>query len=169
MTEGRQIRLQLGTEADFARLAEIELAAARLGPPGRVPDLGNTVPTAQLQLGVQAALLWVARQQEVVVGFTMCTRHKEYLHLIEVAVHPDWGRQGVGRQLVGQVIEQARQLVLPGVTLTTFRDVAFNGPFYASMGFKEIPADRCSATITNIVAAEQAQGMVQRIGMLCLT
>ena len=40
----------------------------------------------------------------------------------------------------------------------------FNGPFYASMGFAEIPADRCSATIADLVAAERAAGMEQHIG-----
>lgn len=167
MTSPKQIHLQPATAADFSRLAEIELAAARLFPPGRVPDLDDTVPVTQLHQGVQARLLWVALQQEVAVGFTLCTLHEQYLHLLEVAVHPDWGQQGIGRLLVAQVIEHARQRGLPGVTLTTFRDLPFNGPFYASMGFAEIPSDRCSATITDIVLAERTAGMQQRIGMLC--
>lgn len=169
MSINKQALLQPATVAEFPRLAEIELAAARLFPTGRVPDLDDTVPVAQLQQGLDDGLLWVARQQETTVGFTLSTVHEEYLHLLEVAVHPDWGRQGIGRRLVSHVIEQAQQRNLSGVTLTTFRDLDFNGPFYASLGFVEIPVGQQSITIANLVAAEQAAGMVKRIGMLYLT
>lgn len=168
MSIDKQMRLQLATEAEFPRLAEIELAAARLFPAGRVPDLDDTVPAAQLQQGLEDGLLWVVRAQNIAVGFTLSTVHEKYLHLLEVAVHPDWGQRGIGRQLVGHVIEQAQQRKLPGVTLTTFRDLKFNGPFYRSLGFVEIPEGQQSTAIAGLVAAEQAAGMVQRIGMLCL-
>ena len=160
-------QLRLAVAADFPRLAAIELAAARLFPPGRVPDVEETLPLDLLKQGLAEQLLWVAEQQAVVVGFTLSGVHQEYLHLLEVAVHPDWGRQGIGRQLVSQVLEQAGRRGLPGVTLTTFRDLAFNGPFYASLGFVEIPAHQCSAIIADIIARELALGMVERIGMLC--
>lgn len=168
MLTNKQVSLQLAAVTDFPRLAEIELAAARLFPAGRVPDLEDTVPTAQLLQGLEDGLLWVARQQDTTVGFTLSTMHEEYLHLLEVAVHPDWGRKGIGRQLVSHVLDQAQQRKLPGVTLTTFRDLDFNGPFYRSLGFVEIPEERHSDTIASLVAAEQAAGMEQRIGMLYL-
>ncbi len=169
MSANKPVSLRQATVADFARLAAIELAAARLFPAGRVPDLNDTLPAAQLQQGLKDGLLWVAVQQDISVGFTLSTVHEEYLHLLEVAVHPDWGRQGIGRQLVSHVLEQAQQRQLPGVTLTTFRDLEFNGPFYRSLGFVEIPEGQQSPTIASLVAAEQASGMVQRIGMLYLS
>lgn len=169
MSTNKPVSLQLAAVADFPRLAAIERAAARLFPAGRVPDLDDTVPVAQLQQGLEDGLLWVARQQDATVGFTLSAVHEEYLHLLEVAVHPDWGRQGIGRQLVSHVLEQAQQRQVPGVTLTTFRDLEFNGPFYRSLGFVEIPEGQQSPTIASLVAAEQGAGMVQRIGMLYLS
>ena len=167
MSVDTQVQLQLATAAEFARLAEIELAAASLFPVGRIPDLDDTVPIQQLEQGIKDKLLWAAWQENIVVGFSLSTVHDEYLHLLEVAVHPDWGRRGLGRRLVAHVIELARQRDLLGITLTTFRDLAFNGPFYQSLGFAEIPVDQYSTTIAKLLAAEQAAGMEQRIGMLC--
>jgi hypothetical protein len=40
--------------------------------------------------------------------------------------------------LVNAVCDWATAEGLPAVTLTTFRDVAWNGPFYAKLGFREL-------------------------------
>lgn len=37
--------------------------------------------------------------------------------------------------LLEQVIEGAQQMRYPAVTLTTFRDVPWNAPFYTRLGF----------------------------------
>jgi hypothetical protein len=39
---------------------------------------------------------------------------------------------------VNAVSDWARYRGLPAVTLTTFRDVPWNGPFYAKLGFREL-------------------------------
>jgi len=44
----------------------------------------------------------------------------------------------MGRALVNAVCGWAVVNGLPAVTLTTFRDVAWNGPFYAGLGFREV-------------------------------
>jgi GNAT superfamily N-acetyltransferase len=56
-------------------------------------------------------------------------------HIWQLAVHPDHGRRGYGRALVGAVSEWARLHQFEAVTLTTYRDVPWNGPFYKSLGF----------------------------------
>jgi hypothetical protein len=40
--------------------------------------------------------------------------------------------------LVKAVCDWAAANGLPAVTLTTFRDVAWNGPFYGKLGFREL-------------------------------
>ncbi len=66
----------------------------------------------------------------------------EGAHLEQLSVHPDHGGHGVGRRLLRAGIEWARDHGYPELTLTTFRDVPWNGPFYASEGFVELgPAD----------------------------
>jgi predicted GNAT family acetyltransferase len=48
----------------------------------------------------------------------------------------DWQGKGVGRQLIACAVEHARKLGLTSLTLTTFRDVPWNAPFYARLGFE---------------------------------
>jgi GNAT superfamily N-acetyltransferase len=63
-------------------------------------------------------------------------------HLEQLSVHPDHGRRGLGRALLRAGVEWAASRGYPRLTLTTFRDVPWNGPFYASEGFVELgPAD----------------------------
>jgi ribosomal protein S18 acetylase RimI-like enzyme len=56
-------------------------------------------------------------------------------HIWQLSVHPDHVRQGLGTALVAAACEWARASGLEAITLTTFRDVPWNGPFYASLGF----------------------------------
>lgn len=63
-------------------------------------------------------------------------------HLEQLSVHPEHGRRGIGRQLLRVAIEWAASHGFSELTLATYRDVPWNGPFYASEGFVEIgPAD----------------------------
>jgi GNAT superfamily N-acetyltransferase len=73
------------------------------------------------------------------VGFAAATPVGGFLHLAELSVDPVHGRIGVGRALIEAVDGLARRSGLAGVTLTTFRDVPFNAPFYAGLGFAEMP------------------------------
>jgi GNAT superfamily N-acetyltransferase len=59
-------------------------------------------------------------------------------HIWQLSVLPQAARGGRGRALVGAVCDWASANGLPAVTLTTFRDVAWNGPFYARLGFREL-------------------------------
>ena len=59
-------------------------------------------------------------------------------HLWQLSVHPSWGRQGIGRALIEAVCDWASSNGYPAVTLTTFRDVPWNAPFYSRLGFRTL-------------------------------
>jgi hypothetical protein len=48
---------------------------------------------------------------------------------------------------------------LVALTLTTFRDVAWNGPFYQRLGFEELAAHDLSPDLAQILAHEAARGL----------
>ena len=76
------------------------------------------------------------------VGFVRVAEVGGGAHLEQLAVHPDHGRQGIGRALVRAACRWAADAGYRCITLATYRDVPWNGPFYASEGFGEIgPAD----------------------------
>jgi GNAT superfamily N-acetyltransferase len=63
-------------------------------------------------------------------------------HLEQLSVHPDHAGHGVGRALLRAACDWAQAVGYRDLTLATYRDVAWNAPFYASEGFVEVgPVD----------------------------
>jgi GNAT superfamily N-acetyltransferase len=63
-------------------------------------------------------------------------------HLEQLSVHPDYAGRGIGRALLRAGCDWAAAQGYPELTLATYRDVPWNGPFYASEGFVEVgPVD----------------------------
>jgi ribosomal protein S18 acetylase RimI-like enzyme len=72
------------------------------------------------------------------VGFVMIEEVDGLAHIAEIAVIPKWMRQGIGNRLLERACEWARTNDYPAVTLITFADVPWNGPYYAARGFVEV-------------------------------
>ena len=90
------------------------------------------------------------------VGFACVEVVDGDAHLWQLSVRPEAGRQGRGTALVEAVCAWAVAQGLPGVTLTTFADVAWNGPFYARLGFTVV--DSPSPGLAAIRAHEKEIG-----------
>ena len=60
------------------------------------------------------------------------------LHIWELSVELSHQKRGIGRQLIAALAHAAANLRLRQLTLTTFRDLVWNGPFYQSCGFAEL-------------------------------
>ncbi|WP_231929553.1 hypothetical protein [Micromonospora inositola] len=56
---------------------------------------------------------------------------------------------------------------LPALTLTTFRNVPWNGPYYARCGFRELTGAQVTPGLTELLAAEAAMGLdpAERVAM----
>jgi GNAT superfamily N-acetyltransferase len=146
---------------DLEMLPAIELAAARLLA-GHAPDsiLNETTSPENLLAAQRNGHLWVARADDVPVGFA----HVEVLepavaHLEEIDVHPDHGRRGLGTRLVTAICAWAVTAGYRSVTLTTFRDVPWNMPFYARLGFEIVTAEALSPALQAIVRDETRRGL----------
>ena len=58
-------------------------------------------------------------------------------HLEQLSVHPEHAGRGIGRALLRAGCDWAAAEGYPELTLATYRDIPWNGPFYASEGFVE--------------------------------
>lgn len=120
---------------------------------------------AEAWTGRQAAgTLWVAELDGHPEAFLAASAHGDRLHIDEFAVAQGRQGQGLGRRMLATVIDWARATAFASISLTTFRSVPFNGPFYASAGFVEwtdAPAD-----IQAILAGEAARGLNDRWAMI---
>ena len=123
------------------------------------------MPMDELQRGLESGSLLVAVSQGSVVGFAMAREQDGNFHLTVMAVHPDHGNRGFGRKLVLAIIDEAARRRLSSVTLTTFEDLPWNGPFYRSAGFRVLRDEELSPTLHNILANEERLGMVSRVAM----
>lgn len=146
---------------DLSRLAAIELAAARLLA-GYAPEsiLSETTSLDVLKQAQREGHLWVALADDVPVGFAHVELiERDAVHLEEIDVHPDHGRRGLGAKLVGEVCDWAARNGYGAVTLTTFRDVPWNLPFYARLGFDVVAPEQVSASLRAIVEDEARRGL----------
>lgn len=72
------------------------------------------------------------------IGFTLVSIAPSGLYLDQVSVHPDHGKKGIGTLLMNNLTSKARKLGQPQIILSTFRDVPWNAPFYARLGYRII-------------------------------
>jgi GNAT superfamily N-acetyltransferase len=161
--------ITLARPQDLAALPAIELAAARLLV-GHAPEsvLNETTSDAVLHTAQRKGHLWVALTDDVPVGFA----HVEVIepaaaHLEEIDVHPRHGRRGLGTQLVRAVCAWALAAGHESVTLTTFRDVPWNMPFYARLGFEVMLPEALSPALRLVVRDETRRGLdpARRVAM----
>jgi GNAT superfamily N-acetyltransferase len=86
---------------------------------------------------------WIAEHTPPVpVAFVAATLAGGELHVWEFNVRLEWQRRGIGRRLLRHFIAEAAAARIPAITLTTFRDLPWNAPFYRSMGFELLPPER---------------------------
>jgi len=146
---------------DLGSLPAIELAAARLLV-GHAPEsvLCEATAAAELERALGEGHLWVALADDQPVGFAQVEVFEAGVaHLDELDVHPDHGRRGLGTRLVGAVLDWARCERFESVTLSTFRDVSWNMPFYEKLGFVVVSRARLSPALAAVVADEARRGL----------
>lgn len=158
-------RISEARERDLPFLPIIELAAARLLV-GHAPEsaLGETTDLVELRRAMAGGRLWVALTGETPVGFVHVSLLRSGVpHLEEIDVHPSHGQRGLGRRLVTAACEWTARNSHPHLTLTTFREVPFNMPFYASCGFEEIPPPELDRELVDIVEGEARRGLLRSL------
>jgi GNAT superfamily N-acetyltransferase len=139
---------------EFALLGAIEgQAGVRFSEFGL--SLESPVPVAERGEVPLAALV----TGDPPVGFAWVNLVCGEPHLEELAVLPGAGRRGLGRALVEGVCVWAEDAGYRSVTLCTFRDVPWNGPFYLSAGFVELGPDCWCPELASIRASERANGL----------
>lgn len=142
-------------------LPAIELEAAQMLK-GYAPDsvLAETTEGCTFADAVRDGRLWVALTGTRPVGFALVEMLAGDLpHLEEIDVEPIHGRRGLGTALVRAVCEWATVSGYPMLTLTTFRSVPWNYPFYARLGFVEIPRETLRPELAALVFDEAHRGL----------
>ena len=128
-------------ESDDATLIDVEQRAAGLFRHHGYPHIADEpmASLAELRALMADQSVWVAATESgEPVGFAIAGPLGRFFHLRELSVDPAHGRRGLGAALVGAVVAAAEAAGCDGVSLTTFRSVPFNQPFYERLGFAEL-------------------------------
>ena len=142
-------------------LPAIELVAAQLLR-GYAPEsvLAETTDECTFAEAARDGRLWVASTGSTPVGFALVKMVADDLpHLEEIDVDPSHGRRGLGTALVRTVCDWATDYGYVMLTLTTFRAVPWNFPFYERMGFVEIPRETLRPELAAVVSEETRLGL----------
>jgi GNAT superfamily N-acetyltransferase len=120
----------------------------------------RSIPLDVLESAHDAGLVYVAAGYDGTLrGFVAASARDEYLHVMEVQVLPEQGRGGIGGLLLEAMAARAAQAGSPGVTLTCFRSVPWQIPFYAKNGFAEYPRADWTPGHERLWAAQEKFGL----------
>jgi 4-diphosphocytidyl-2-C-methyl-D-erythritol kinase len=136
---GVSIRLARADEVE--RLGEIEARACDLFDGTEVfSDLnGEIYDPHELSELIVRGQVWVAcLEHDEPVGFIIVLHIDDVLHVEELDVLPEFGRRGIGAALLEHACQWGNKNGFIAATLSTFRDVPWNAPFYARHGFQTL-------------------------------
>jgi GNAT superfamily N-acetyltransferase len=167
MTNGTAIRS--ARPDDAVQIGIIEASAGELFR--TLPDVAwiadepSDAPDSFLPL-IAEGTVWMAEHPPgIAAGILIAEAIDAELHVWELAVARSAQQQGLGRALLDAACAFAKATGLRAVTLTTFRHVAWNAPFYARHGFVELGEAEMGARLRAIIAEESARGLPNRCAM----
>ena len=153
-------------EALIAIEREAGRAFAAIGMPEVAADDPGSV--AELEAFRADGRAWVAVDEaDRPIAYLLSAVVDGCAHIEQVSVAPAHARRGLGAALVDHLAAVAGVRGRPAVTLTTFRDVPWNAPYYERLGFTVVePADQ-GPELRALVAAEAQRipGDAPRVAM----
>ncbi|WP_169711715.1 GNAT family N-acetyltransferase [Henriciella litoralis] len=147
-----------GRSSDAPSVIAVDIAASDLfRPTGLLSKdaLGDHVSADAINAAIDRGLMKVAVVESGdVAGFLMASIQDGDLYIDQISVSPDFGRRGIGTALMKTAEDMATNLGINSILLSTFRDLAWNGPFYASLGYGVIPKHAYSSFMKEVEAAQ---------------
>ena len=131
--------IRLARADDVERMADIERNA---GEPFRALGMDAVAedeppnPSDLLTYVDGERAFVVVGGDDTAVAYTIFDLVDGAAHIEQVSVDPSHSRHGLGRSLISKIEEWAAARGIAALTLTTFVEVPWNGPYYARLGFR---------------------------------
>jgi GNAT superfamily N-acetyltransferase len=151
-------------------LQEIEIEAGRAFADIGMDAVASDDPFSidELLRYQNARRAWVAVDgRDRPVGYVVVDLVAGNAHVEQVSVRPAFGRRGIGRALIEHIVSWGRERGLPALTLTTFRDVAWNAPYYERCGFRVLRPGEVTPELAAI-RSHEAQSGLDRWPRVCM-
>ncbi len=171
MSASEEISIRRADDSDYGLLPEIELRSDEKF--ANVPGFEELAKEHDFSARdyadlPQGAMIWIAERGGDAVGFIFAYELGHLLMIGQMSVIPEAQGLGAGTQLLQAVEDEAREMGMKGLALATFRDVPWNGPFYAKRGFAIMPKTGLSpelAAIANSPSEAKWAGYSPRVIM----
>jgi GNAT superfamily N-acetyltransferase len=113
------------------------------------------LPVEELEIFRAAGRAWVTvDDDDAPVAYLLSAALDNCAHIEQVSVAPSHARRGVGAALIEHLAAIARSEGRAALTLTTFRDVPWNAPYYRRLGFAIVEPREQGPELAALVARE---------------
>ncbi|WP_426005438.1 GNAT family N-acetyltransferase [Paenarthrobacter sp. NyZ202] len=156
--------IRLARVEDLPLLQDIERAAGEAFRGLGMDSVADDDPASldELQVYAAASRAWVyADGLDFPVAYVLVDVVDGNAHVEQVTVHPDSARQGLGRELLHAARIWGRGHGMQRQTLSTFRDVPWNAPYYRRLGFEELDAGTWGPQLTRLMEHEAELGLTR--------
>lgn len=147
---------------ELAKLREIEREAGAIFRDLDMHAVADDEPLSVATLATYQAAgrVWVATDDaDEPVAYLLVRVVDANAHIEQVSVHPRAARHGLGRELIDAATLWARAQQLEAVTLSTFRDVPWNRPYYERLGFRVVDDALLTPGLRALRADEASAGL----------
>ncbi|MGO4146160.1 GNAT family N-acetyltransferase [Paenarthrobacter sp. YAF11_1] len=156
--------IRLAHADDLLILQDIERAAGRAFGALGMDSVADDEPPSinELQGYATAGRAWVSVDGlDYPVAYLLADVVDEAGHVEQVSVHPDYAHQGLGRELLHAARVWTRGHGMQRQTLSTFRDVPWNAPYYRRLGFEVLDAGSWGPQLTRLMEHEAELGLTR--------
>ena len=143
------MHLRAATNTDIPRICHVDTdASSRFASIPALSDLADgshgPLEPHKVQEWLDQGDVYVVEDGTSLSGFVAAQPKDGVLYVAELSVLESRQGHGIGSMLLDRIINQARQEAGASggtsarVSLTTYADVAWNGPWYRKRGFREV-------------------------------
>lgn len=104
-------------------------------------------------------LLVAVGEDDAPIGFVHVLVIEGHAHLEQISVLPELQGRGIGAALTRAAMDTARAEGFDRLSLCTYRDVPWNGPFYRGLGFAEVAEADYAPYQARLRRTERALGL----------
>jgi predicted N-acetyltransferase YhbS len=136
---GSDLLIRRARRGDLRAIIELEVAAGQLfADIGMIsPALAGPPDAAERQRQIDDQQTWVTvDDDDHPIAHLVMTSVDANAHLEQVSVAPAHARRGVGRALIEDAVVRAGSDGYQAMTLTTYDEVPWNGPYYERLGWR---------------------------------
>ncbi len=171
MTENSQTpEIRLGRISDLTVCQEIERSAGKIFLDRDMDEIANDepLPLSELAVYCDEHRLWVAVDGlDQPIAYIILDIVDNRAHIEQVSVHENHAGRKIGRSLIDKAVSWASEQHMDAVTLTTFRDIPWNAPYYERCGFVVIAEENLLPGLQKVRSIEASHGL-ERWPRVCM-